>query len=50
MVISWLITYLKLNIKNLDYKTTYQSKVTPVKWIGPCTEEEIKIAAVEKDS
>jgi len=40
----------KLNIKNLDYKTTYQSKVTPVKWIGPCTEEEIKIAAVEKDS
>jgi ferrochelatase len=38
----------KLSIKNLDYKTTYQSKVTPVKWIGPSTEDEIKIACKEK--
>ena len=40
----------KLAIKGLDYKITYQSKVTPVKWIGPATEEEIKLACLEKDS
>ena len=35
-----------LNIKNLDWKVCYQSKVGPLKWIGPSTEEEI-IAAAE---
>lgn len=40
----------KLSIKNLDYKITYQSKVTPVKWLEPNTEEEIRIASKEKKS
>jgi ferrochelatase len=39
-----------LKIKDLDYKVTYQSKVTPVKWLEPFTEEEIKIACKEKDA
>lgn len=38
----------KLNIENLDYKITYQSRVGPLKWIGPDTEEEIKIACAEQ--
>jgi ferrochelatase len=29
----------------VDYKITYQSKVGPLEWIGPNTEEEIMIAA-----
>jgi ferrochelatase len=33
-----------LDIKDLDYKITYQSKVTPVKWLEPSTEKEIEIA------
>jgi ferrochelatase len=37
----------RLHIEQLDYKITYQSKVTPVKWIGPSTEEEIKLACDE---
>lgn len=37
-----------LKIKDLDYKITYQSKVTPVKWLEPFTEKEIKIACDEK--
>ena len=32
----------------VDYKVTYQSRVGPVKWIGPCTEEEIKKACLDK--
>jgi ferrochelatase len=35
-----------LNIKDLDYKVCYQSKVGPMEWIGPSTKDEI-IAASE---
>ncbi len=34
----------KLNINNLDYIVCYQSRVGPLKWIGPSTEDEIKRA------
>lgn len=40
----------KLKIKDLDYKISYQSKVTPVKWIGPDTESEIIKASKEKEA
>jgi ferrochelatase len=40
----------KLAIKNLDYKITYQSKVTPVKWLEPNTEDEIVRACRDKKS
>jgi ferrochelatase len=36
-----------LKIKNLDYRITYQSKVGPMKWLMPDTEEEIKEACRE---
>ena len=32
----------KLSIKNLNYILSYQSRVGPLKWIGPSTEEVIK--------
>lgn len=35
----------ELAIKDIDYKITYQSKVGPLKWLGPDTEEEIRTAA-----
>jgi len=38
----------KLKIKDLDYRITYQSKVTPVKWLEPSTEKEIEAAASEQ--
>lgn len=38
----------ELNIKNLDYIISYQSKVGPLKWIGPNTEEVIIKGAKEK--
>ena len=31
----------KMNIENLDYVLSYQSKVGPLKWIGPSTEDVI---------
>lgn len=34
----------ELNIKDLDYKVTYQSRVGPVEWLKPNTEDEIEIA------
>ncbi len=34
----------ELNINNLDYIACYQSRVGPLKWIGPSTEDEIKRA------
>jgi ferrochelatase len=40
----------KLKIKDLDYRISYQSKVTPVKWIGPDTESEIIKASNEKEA
>jgi protoporphyrin/coproporphyrin ferrochelatase len=39
-----------LEIDNLDYKVTYQSRVGPLQWLKPNTEDEIKIAAEEKKS
>jgi ferrochelatase len=38
----------ELNIKNLDYVICYQSKVGPLKWIGPPTESEIIKASNDK--
>lgn len=32
----------KLKIKGLDYKITYQSRVGPMKWLEPYTEQEIE--------
>lgn len=40
----------ELGIDDLDYKITYQSRVGPVEWIGPNTEDEVKLAAREKKS
>lgn len=37
-----------LGIPDLDYVVCYQSRVGPLKWIGPATEEEIKRAGKEK--
>lgn len=37
-----------LTIDNLDYSVCYQSKVGPLEWIGPSTEEEIERAAKDK--
>lgn len=37
-----------LNIKNLDYTLCYQSRVGPLKWITPATDEEIKRAGRDK--
>ena len=34
-----------LKIKNLDWKICYQSRVGPLKWIGPSTDDSIKQAA-----
>lgn len=38
----------ELDIKGLDYKVTYQSKVGPIEWLKPNTEDEIEIAGKEK--
>lgn len=38
----------KLGIKDLDYITCYQSRVGPMKWIGPSTDNEIKRAGEDK--
>ncbi len=37
-----------LDIPGLDHIVCYQSRVTPQKWIGPSTEDEIERAAEEK--
>lgn len=34
-------------INNVDYQICYQSRVGPLKWIGPATDDEIKRAALE---
>ncbi len=39
-----------LGIPELDYSVCYQSRVGPLKWIGPSTEEEIRRAGAEKKS
>jgi ferrochelatase len=38
----------RLDIADLDHLVCYQSRVTPQKWIGPSTEDEIERAAAEK--
>lgn len=38
----------KLKKNNLDYKITYQSKVGPMKWLQPNTEDEIKNASLSQ--
>ena len=40
----------ELNIKDLDYKITYQSRVGPIEWLKPNTEDEIELAGkLKKD-
>ncbi|MBI1274551.1 ferrochelatase [bacterium] len=36
-----------LDIPNLDYQVSYQSRVGPMKWIGPSTDDEIRRAGKE---
>ena len=38
----------KLGIKDLDWKICYQSRVGPLKWIGPSTEDLIIEAAIDQ--
>lgn len=38
----------ELEIPNVDYVNCYQSRVGPMKWIGPSTESELLRAAAEK--
>jgi len=38
----------KISIKNLNYILTYQSRVGPLKWIGPSTEKVIKDEALKQ--
>lgn len=47
-----IISQLKLipKFKNIDYKVTYQSRVGPLKWLEPNTEDEVKIAGKENKS
>lgn len=37
-----------MNIKDLDWSICYQSRVGPLKWIGPSTEEALEEAAADK--
>ena len=37
-------------IQGLDWRTTYQSRVGPLEWIGPATDDEIKKAGAEGKS
>lgn len=37
-------------IEGLDWRTTYQSRVGPLEWIGPATDDEIKRAGAEGKS
>jgi ferrochelatase len=36
-----------LNLPSLDWRVCYQSRVGPLKWIGPATDDEIKRAGTE---
>lgn len=38
----------RLKIKNLDWQSCYQSRVGPLTWIGPSTEEALRTAAKDK--
>jgi len=37
----------RLGIRDLDWRLCYQSRVGPMKWIGPATDEEIRRAGVD---
>ena len=37
----------KLSDRSIDWRVTYQSRVGPLKWIGPATDDEIKACASE---
>jgi ferrochelatase len=37
-----------LGVQNLDWTMCYQSRVGPLKWIGPSTDEEIRRAGLDK--
>jgi len=37
----------RLGIKNLDWRVCYQSRVGPLDWIGPATDDEVKRAGAE---
>jgi len=43
-------TVQSLNVPDLDYVTCYQSRVGPLEWIGPSTEDEIERAGREGKS
>jgi ferrochelatase len=36
-----------LGVEGLDWRVTYQSRVGPMKWIGPSTDDEIRVAGKE---
>lgn len=36
-----------LSLPGLDWRVTYQSRVGPLKWIGPATDDEIRVAGRE---
>ncbi len=38
----------RLNIPDLDWLVSYQSRVGPLEWIGPATDDEIKRAGADK--
>jgi ferrochelatase len=38
----------KLDIRGLDWRVCYQSRVGPLRWIGPATDEEVRRAGAEK--
>ena len=38
----------RLGLKDLDWKICYQSRVTPVKWLGPSIESEIRRAGADR--
>ncbi len=37
----------RLGVENLDWRLCYQSRVGPMKWIGPATDEEIRRAGAD---
>lgn len=40
----------RLDIEGLDWRVCYQSRVGPLEWLGPSTDDEIKRAGAEKRS
>lgn len=50
--VALLVEKLKVKAKfnDMEYRISYQSRVGPLKWIGPNTEDEIKLAGLSKKS